>query len=247
MRVRSMCRRTACNFRPAASTISPTCCGRARSAACSSATAWSRWSHRSSATARPVFRDLRWGVYVVLKAPNDYAAACFKQYGLPTDDTGRYAAMYKPFHLIGLELSISVLNAALRGEANRCDARMARRRCYRRQARAQGRRDARRRGRLHRLRQACSGRAQSRRAGAAARSRPQGAAYQRHRGRRFGALERCCNGCRHARGADAPRGRSDGTGEGRVTTRLPSAPSRDRVRAWAPDTDMGRAARTRGT
>jgi predicted homoserine dehydrogenase-like protein len=65
---------------------------------------------------RPVFRDLRWGVYVVLKAPNDYAAACFRQYGLPTDDTGRYAAMYKPFHLIGLELSISVLNAALRGE-----------------------------------------------------------------------------------------------------------------------------------
>ncbi|MXQ12228.1 NAD(P)H-dependent oxidoreductase [Microvirga makkahensis] len=65
---------------------------------------------------RPVFRDLRWGVYVVLKAPNDYAAACFKQYGLPTDTTGRYAAMYKPFHLIGLELSISVLNAALRGE-----------------------------------------------------------------------------------------------------------------------------------
>jgi hypothetical protein len=60
---------------------------------------------------RPVFRDLRWGVYVVLKAPNDYAAACFKQYGLPTDSTGRYAAMYKPFHLIGLELSISVLNA----------------------------------------------------------------------------------------------------------------------------------------
>lgn len=65
---------------------------------------------------QPVFRDLRWGVYVVLKAPNDYAAACFKQYGLPTDSTGRYAAMYKPFHLIGLELSISVLSAALRGE-----------------------------------------------------------------------------------------------------------------------------------
>ncbi|HUC51301.1 MAG TPA: Gfo/Idh/MocA family oxidoreductase [Xanthobacteraceae bacterium] len=64
----------------------------------------------------PVSRDLRWGVYVVLKAQNDYAAACFKQYGLPTDATGRYAAMYKPFHLIGLELSISVLNVALRGE-----------------------------------------------------------------------------------------------------------------------------------
>ena len=44
---------------------------------------------------RPVFRDLRWGVYVVLKAPNDYAAACFGQYGLPTDASGRYAAMWK--------------------------------------------------------------------------------------------------------------------------------------------------------
>jgi predicted homoserine dehydrogenase-like protein len=65
---------------------------------------------------RPVARDLRWGVYVVLKAPNDYAAACFRQYGLRTDASGHYAAMYKPFHLIGLELSISVLNAALRGE-----------------------------------------------------------------------------------------------------------------------------------
>jgi predicted homoserine dehydrogenase-like protein len=65
---------------------------------------------------RPVFRDLRWGVYVVLEAPTDYAAACFRQYGLPTDGSGRFAAMYKPFHLIGLELSVSVLSAALRGE-----------------------------------------------------------------------------------------------------------------------------------
>ena len=65
---------------------------------------------------RPVFRDLRWGVYVVLEAPNDYAADCFKQYGLKTDASGRYAAMYKPYHLIGLELNISALSAALRGE-----------------------------------------------------------------------------------------------------------------------------------
>ena len=68
----------------------------------------------------PVPRDLRWGVYVVLKAQSEYAASCFKQYGLPTDATGRYAAMYKPFHLIGLELSISVLNVALRGEPTGC-------------------------------------------------------------------------------------------------------------------------------
>ena len=65
---------------------------------------------------RPVFRDLRWGVYVVLEAPNDYAADCFRQYGLKTDASGRFAAMYKPYHLIGLELNISVLSAALRGE-----------------------------------------------------------------------------------------------------------------------------------
>ncbi len=65
---------------------------------------------------RPVFRDLRWGVYVVLEAPNDYAADCFRQYGLKTDASGRYAAMYKPYHLIGLELNISVLSAALRNE-----------------------------------------------------------------------------------------------------------------------------------
>jgi predicted homoserine dehydrogenase-like protein len=66
---------------------------------------------------RPVFRDLRWGVYVVLEAPNDYAADCFRQYGLKTDASGRYAAMYKPYHLIGLELNVSILSAALRNEA----------------------------------------------------------------------------------------------------------------------------------
>src|SRR5437667_10607917 len=64
---------------------------------------------------RPVFRDLRWGVYVVLEAPNDYAADCFRQYGLKTDASGRYAAMYKPYHLIGLELNISIFSAVLRG------------------------------------------------------------------------------------------------------------------------------------
>ncbi len=66
---------------------------------------------------RPVHKDLRWGVYVVIEAPNDYAAACFRQYGMNTDATGRYSAMYKPFHLIGLELNISILSAALLGEA----------------------------------------------------------------------------------------------------------------------------------
>ena len=64
---------------------------------------------------RPIPGDLRWGVYVVIEAPNDYTAACFRQYGMNTDATGRYSAMYKPFHLIGLELNVSILSAALLG------------------------------------------------------------------------------------------------------------------------------------
>jgi len=59
-------------------------------------------------------RDLRWGVYCVFEAPNDYSAACFSQYGMNTDATGRYSAMFKPFHLIGLELNVSILSAAIR-------------------------------------------------------------------------------------------------------------------------------------
>jgi len=65
---------------------------------------------------RPVFRDLRWGVYVVFEGATDYVRECFKQYGLVTDSAGRYTAMYKPYHLIGLELGISVASAALRQE-----------------------------------------------------------------------------------------------------------------------------------
>ncbi|KAF4539196.1 SAF domain-containing protein [Lasiodiplodia theobromae] len=65
---------------------------------------------------RPVFNDLRWGVYVVIEAPGDYQKECFKQYGLETDSSGRYAAQYKPYHLIGLELGVSIANIMCRGE-----------------------------------------------------------------------------------------------------------------------------------
>jgi predicted homoserine dehydrogenase-like protein len=64
-----------------------------------------------------VENDLRWGVYVVFEAPNDYTARCFTEYGVATDASGRVSALYRPFHLIGLELNISILSAALRGEA----------------------------------------------------------------------------------------------------------------------------------
>jgi predicted homoserine dehydrogenase-like protein len=65
---------------------------------------------------RPVYRDLRWGVFVTLTTENSYSARCFREYGVITDESGRYTALYRPAHLIGLELGISVASAALRGE-----------------------------------------------------------------------------------------------------------------------------------
>src|SRR4029077_18211605 len=64
-----------------------------------------------------VSRDLRWGVYVTFEAPSDYVRKCFAEYGLKTDSSGRYAATYKPYHLIGLELGITAANIMVRGEA----------------------------------------------------------------------------------------------------------------------------------
>jgi len=73
---------------------------------------------------RPVFRDLRWGVYVVFESDpsprGDYARRCFREYGMATDPSGRYTALYRPYHLIGLELGVSVAAAALRNEATGC-------------------------------------------------------------------------------------------------------------------------------
>ncbi len=65
---------------------------------------------------RPVFRDLRWGVYVTLAADSDYVRRCFQEYGLVTDPSGNFTAMYKPYHLIGLELGISVASVGIRRE-----------------------------------------------------------------------------------------------------------------------------------
>ena len=70
--------------------------------------------------ARPVFRDLRWGVYVIFAAEHEYVRRCFQEYGIVTDPSGEYAALYKPSHLIGLELGISVASVALRTEPTGC-------------------------------------------------------------------------------------------------------------------------------
>jgi predicted homoserine dehydrogenase-like protein len=66
---------------------------------------------------RQVHNDLRFGVYVTFEAPTDYVKRCFSEYGVRSDSTGRYAALYRPYHFIGLELTVSVLRVGLRGES----------------------------------------------------------------------------------------------------------------------------------
>lgn len=65
---------------------------------------------------REVLNNIRYGMFVTFKAPDQYTRDCFTQYGLLTDNSGWYGSMWRPFHLIGLETSVSVLSAVLRGE-----------------------------------------------------------------------------------------------------------------------------------
>ena len=104
-----------------------------------------------------VERDLRWGVYVTFEAKTDYAAQCFAEYGVKTDATGRYGSLYRPYHMIGLELGVSIASAVLRGRSHRLAHRLPRRRHDDGEEGPQGRRNPGRRRRLHRVRQAGSG------------------------------------------------------------------------------------------
>jgi predicted homoserine dehydrogenase-like protein len=65
---------------------------------------------------RDVPHHLALGTYVVFEGDTDYARRCFKEYAMLPDKTGKYAALYRPIHMIGLELGISVASAALRNE-----------------------------------------------------------------------------------------------------------------------------------
>ncbi|MFV0295569.1 MAG: NAD(P)H-dependent oxidoreductase [Hyphomicrobiaceae bacterium] len=60
---------------------------------------------------------LAMGTYVVIESDADYARQCFAEYNMLQDTSGRYASLYRPTHMIGLELGQSVASAALRGEA----------------------------------------------------------------------------------------------------------------------------------
>jgi predicted homoserine dehydrogenase-like protein len=64
--------------------------------------------------------DIRFGVWVVFEGESEYIRRCFAEYGVRTDPSGRYACMYKRWHLIGLEVGISVASVGLRGEPTGC-------------------------------------------------------------------------------------------------------------------------------
>src|SRR6185503_15722556 len=75
-------------------------------------------SLRKSGEAIPY--DIRFGVFVVFEGETDYIRRCFEEYGVKTDPSGRYACLYKRWHLIGLEVGISVASVGLRRESTGC-------------------------------------------------------------------------------------------------------------------------------
>ncbi|HZF19818.1 MAG TPA: Gfo/Idh/MocA family oxidoreductase [Burkholderiales bacterium] len=69
---------------------------------------------------QPIPYDIRFGIWVVFEGETEYIRRCFMEYGVRTDPSGRYGCMYKRWHLIGLEVGISVASVGLRGEATGC-------------------------------------------------------------------------------------------------------------------------------
>jgi predicted homoserine dehydrogenase-like protein len=68
------------------------------------------------ADGRKIPYDIRMGVWVTVEAETDYIKNCFEEYNAQTDPSGRYFTLYKRWHLIGLEVGMSVASVALRGE-----------------------------------------------------------------------------------------------------------------------------------
>ena len=69
------------------------------------------------ADGRKIPYDIRMGVWVTIEAETEYIKNCFEEYNAHTDPSGRYFTLYKRWHLIGLEVGVSVASVALRGEA----------------------------------------------------------------------------------------------------------------------------------
>src|SRR5687767_305948 len=68
------------------------------------------------ANGRQILYDIRMGVWVTVEAETEYIKNCFEEYNAHTDDSGRYFTLYKRWHLIGLEVGMSVASVALRRE-----------------------------------------------------------------------------------------------------------------------------------
>ena len=64
--------------------------------------------------------DIRFGVWVVFEGETEYIRRCFTEYGMRTDSSGRYACLYRRWHLIGLEVGITVASIGLRREPTGC-------------------------------------------------------------------------------------------------------------------------------
>jgi predicted homoserine dehydrogenase-like protein len=69
---------------------------------------------------KPISYDIRFGVFVVFEGETEYIQRCFSEYGVKTDPSGRYACLYKRWHLIGLEVGISVASVGVRAEPTGC-------------------------------------------------------------------------------------------------------------------------------
>jgi len=69
------------------------------------------------ADGRKIPYDIRMGVWVTVEGETEYIRNCFEEYNAHTDPSGRYFTLYKRWHLIGLEVGMSVASVALRGEA----------------------------------------------------------------------------------------------------------------------------------
>ena len=64
--------------------------------------------------------DIRQGVCITIEAGNHYVQNCFEEYKVETDNTGRFVCLFKKWHLIGLELGLSVASVGIRGEPTGC-------------------------------------------------------------------------------------------------------------------------------
>jgi len=65
----------------------------------------------------PIDYDIRMGVWVTVEAETEYIQNCFEEYNAHTDPSGKYFTLYKRWHLIGLEVGMSVASVAIRQEA----------------------------------------------------------------------------------------------------------------------------------